>query len=109
MNEQLHFSLSPSVLFQLCFSALYSCKDVVTEHNHNNITGKTFIKLVFTVVYTSCKLYSLLPTPMPVLSLLQPSTILWYSPRKSWISVREKINLLFFMIFAEIYRMNVVG
>ena len=25
------------------------------------------------------------------------------------ISVREKINLLFFMIFAEIYRMNVVG
>lgn len=80
MNEQLHFSLSPSVLFQLCFSALYSCKDVVMEHNHNNITGKTFIKLVFTVVYTSCKLYSLLPTPMPVLSLLSLHLIPVLSP-----------------------------
>lgn len=64
----------------LCFSSLYSCKDVVMEHNHNNITGKTFIKLVFTVVYTGCKLYSLLPTPVLMLSLLSLHLIPVLSP-----------------------------
>lgn len=59
---------------------LYSCKDIVMEHKHNNITGKTFSELVFTVVYTGCKPHSLLLRPMPMLSLLSLHLIPVLSP-----------------------------
>lgn len=82
VNKILQCCLRPSgfLLLDHCiFLALYSCKDIVMEHKHNNIIGKTFIELVFTVVCTGCKPYSLLPRPMSMLSLLSlhliPSTV----------------------------------
>lgn len=65
------------------FLALYSCKNIVIEHKHTNITGKAFIGLAFTVVCTGCRqhsLLSLLPRPMPMFSLLSLQLIPVLSP-----------------------------
>lgn len=83
VNKILQCCLRPSgfLLLDHCnFLALYSCKDIVMEHKHNNIIGKTFIELVFTVVYTGCKPYSPLPRPMSMLSLLSLHLIPVLSP-----------------------------
>lgn len=51
------------------FLTLHSCEDIVMEHQHNNITGKAFTELAFTVVCTGCKQCSRLPWPMSLFSL----------------------------------------
>lgn len=50
------------------------------EHKPNDITGKAFVELVFTVVCTGCEHYSLLPRTMSMLSLLSLPLIPVLSP-----------------------------
>lgn len=79
MNRLLQCYLHASCLLLLhncTFLALYSCKDVVMEHKHNNRTGKTFTELLFAVVCTGCKQanthFSLLS--LQLLPVLSPPT-----------------------------------
>lgn len=77
---QCYLQASLLLLDHCTFLALYFCEGIVMEHKHNNITGKAFIELVFTVVCTGCKQCSLLPQPMSMFSLLSLQLIPVLSP-----------------------------
>lgn len=83
LNKLLQSCQSPRGLIPLdhcSFLALYSCKDIVMEHKYNNLSGKKIYWIRFYSGYTGCELYSQLPRPKPMFSLLSLHLIPVLSP-----------------------------